>query len=133
MGLASRLVGRLTGRGAGRPRADRSGRRTVLVLVLLVSLSLTVAALFGRQGLLELVRYRAERQRLLEEIAALELEVERLETEIQALDSDPGAIERLAREELGLAREGEILVFLDSEESRDPRRSEGWTSPGPTD
>ena len=37
------------------------------------------------------------------------------DSDIESLESDPIAIERIAREELGLARPGEVLVFLDAE------------------
>jgi cell division protein FtsB len=132
MSLLGGLLGRLTGRRRSAPRASPRGRRALLVLVGMTSVSLTIAALFGERGLLELVRYRSERTRLLSEISVLEEEVATLEAEVDALANDPAAIERLAREELGLARPGEILVFLDTETSRDPRRSEDWTSPPPS-
>jgi cell division protein FtsB len=49
------------------------------------------------------------------------LDNRRLATEIAALRSDPRAIERLAREELGLTRPGET-VFLIREETLTPER-----------
>ena len=132
MGWLAAALRRLPGRRHREPRTSPTGRRTLLVLVGMVSLSLTIAALFGERGLLELVRYRSARTRLLSEIADLETRVSSLEAEIEALKNDPIAIERLAREELGLARPGEILVFLDTESSRDPRYSDDWTSPPPS-
>ena len=44
-----------------------------------------------------------------------------LAEEISALRSDPQAIERLAREELGLVRPGETVFLIREELSPDPR------------
>jgi cell division protein FtsB len=70
-----------------------------------------VGALFGDRGLLHLIDQRHRAEALAHEIEDLQAENARLATEIAALRSDPRAIERLAREELGLARPGET-VFL---------------------
>ena len=91
--------------------------------------ALTLAALFGERGVLETFRFRTERDRLRAEIAQLETEIAQLEAEIEGLEIDPRVIERIAREELGLALPGEALIFLDREEERDPRLSEGWKRP----
>jgi len=50
----------------------------------------------------ELVEIRAENQRLFREVRDLERDV-------RALRTDPAAIERIARDELGMLRPGEIL------------------------
>ena len=74
--------------------------------------SLTLAAVFGRHGVLDVQRYRAERDRLKAEIAAMELAAARLEAEVAAIRKDPSALERVAREELTMARPGEAVVLL---------------------
>lgn len=45
--------------------------------------------------------------------------VERLETRVEALRDDPQALEHVAREQLGLAREGEVVIVL-PDEAEDP-------------
>lgn len=59
-----------------------------------------------------LPRYRVLKSELgeVEEAnARLEAEVRALEREVEALRSDPEAIERVARDELGMIREGELV------------------------
>ena len=94
--------------------APSSGRRVLGTIVLMVSLSLTLGAIFGEQGVLELFRYKSEAGRLEVEIAQLEAECLGLEREIRSLRTNPLALERIAREELGLGLPGEVLVFLDT-------------------
>ena len=90
--------------------AAKARLRHVIIAMAFVSLSL--AAVFGRHGLLDVQRYRAERDRLKAEIADMERDQARLEAELAAIHANPAALERIAREELGLCREGEILVLL---------------------
>ena len=78
-----------------------------------------MGSLFGDRGFLQLVRQQQRAEVLAREIEDLRLENRRLASEIAALRSDPRAIERLAREELGLSRPGET-VFLIREEPPAP-------------
>jgi len=97
-------------------REDRSGevglRRKAATLATVIALiALLVGALFGDRGLLHLIDQRHRAEALAREIDLLQEENARLGQDIAALRSDPRAIERLAREELGFARPGET-VFL---------------------
>jgi cell division protein FtsB len=98
---------------AQNPQPAAGGRsRARLALAGVVSGILLLGAVFGRHGLLEVRQYREERDRLRQEIVDLELQVHELEAEVKALREDPRAIERIAREDLALARPGEHLVLL---------------------
>lgn len=44
--------------------------------------------------------------------------VERLQTRVEALHDDPVALEHVAREQLGLAREGEVVIVLPEDDSQ---------------
>ena len=104
----------------GRERAG-SGRKAALALASMLLTALVAGAFFGDRGLR---RLRLEEQRLLaleSEIEELRAENQRVAGEVSALTSDPGAIERIAREQLGLARPGE-LVFVLAESPARPRR-----------
>jgi len=92
--------------------AEAGRRRVLLTVVAMVAISLSLGALFGNRGLLDLLRYKRERERLVADIAELEAEVSTLEAEIRALDGEPAAVERIAREELSLGEPGEALIFL---------------------
>lgn len=63
----------------------------------------------GERGV-AILNARRDAMRLAAEIASLRSENARLRTEVQALRDDPAAIERVARETLGLARADELVV-----------------------
>jgi cell division protein FtsB len=109
-------------------RDDRSGREekgraahglrkkaTTLFSVIAV-IALVVGSLFGDRGILQLLRQRQRTEVLAREIEQLRDENRVLAEEIVALRRDPAAVERIAREELGLARPGESVFVL-----REPR------------
>jgi cell division protein FtsB len=93
------------------------GRRAALIAATAALIALGVGAFFGDRGVLQLLAQRERAAVLRSEIEELRAENARLADEIQALRRDPAAIERLAREQLGLARPGET-VFLVREEAR---------------
>jgi cell division protein FtsB len=104
-------------------REDRSGeaglRRKAATLASIIALvALIVGALFGDRGLLHLIDQRHRAEALAREVEELQAENAQLVTEIAALRTDPRAIERLAREELGFARPGETVFLV-----RDPAPS----------
>jgi len=71
---------------------------------------LIVTALFGKKGVMELRRSRRVLARQAETIRALEEVRTRLEAEILRLERDPRAVEKQAREKLGLIAPGEKVV-----------------------
>ncbi len=75
-----------------------------------VLLIMVFTALFGKKGVMELGRSRRTLAARAERIMALEAERDRLEAEIRRLESDPRAVEKPAREKLGLAAPGEKVV-----------------------
>lgn len=86
--------------------------RGAMVLLLLLSIVLFIHEIFGDHGLLALRRQRKELETLQLQIQQLQQENQELEKQIKALKSDPKAIERLAREQMRLARPGEIIYTL---------------------
>jgi cell division protein FtsL len=62
----------------------------------------------------KLTQVRAEHERIAAQISAVQIENERMAAEIQALKSSPDAIERAARQELGMIRPGELVFTVDS-------------------
>ena len=87
----------------------------------LALIALTVGSVFGDRGILNLVGKRRQVEALRDELEGLRAENARLSSEIVALRTSPRAIERLAREQLGLARPDET-VFLIREEDASARR-----------
>jgi cell division protein FtsB len=94
-------------------------KKAAVLASIIVVVGLVVGSLFGDHGLLQLVTQRERTDALAREIEQLKSENARLAAEVAALRRDPAAIERLAREELGLARAGEAIFVIREEPSPD--------------
>jgi cell division protein FtsL len=86
--------------------------RNGILILLLVSIALIVHNVFSQNGYLALRRQRKELQSLHEKIDKLKQENDALDKGNRALKSDPAAIERLAREQMHLAKPGEKIYTL---------------------
>jgi len=85
----------------------------VLNMVLgFVTIVLVVDALVGNRGLLETMRARRQYAQLAADLARTRRENARLREDIRRLLEDPNAIESVAREQLGLIRDGEVVFIL---------------------
>ena len=73
---------------------------------------LFVHDIFGTHGYLAMRRTKQEIQRVQGEIDRLHKENAELSQEVQALKSDPHKIESIARDELGLAKPGEVIIKI---------------------
>jgi len=101
-----------------RPRGDAGLRQKAVVLTCVIAIiALLLGALFGDRGYLHLVEKRERTEALTREVSRLEEENGRLAGQIQALRTEPDAIEKIAREELGLARPGEKVFLVPEGES----------------
>jgi len=89
---------------------------TVIALI-----ALAVGGIFGDRGVLNLLEKRREVDALRGEIEGLRADNSRLAAEIADLRTSPRAIERLAREQLGLARPDETLFLIREEDAPSPR------------
>jgi cell division protein FtsB len=101
----------------------RSSRiRVVIRLVLLAAVIAVVVYLFvfSRYGFLRLKEIEAENAELEDRIAAVETENAELRGEIERMENDMEAIERLARTDLGLIKEGDkVYRFIEDDEGAD--------------
>ena len=90
-------------------------RRTVHFLLIFVTLVLVVDALVGEKGLIESMHARQQYREAASSLEAVRRDNVRLREEVRRLKEDPGAIESLARQELGLIRPGEVLFIIKDE------------------
>jgi len=90
-------------------RALAAGALAVVVLAVLG---------YGAQSLGRVVQMKRDVDGLEREIASLRAETDRLSEAVGKLRSDPEAIERIAREELGLVKPGERVLKLPSSGAR---------------
>jgi len=78
----------------------------------LLLLALVVHDIFGTHGYLAMRHTQQEIQRVQTDIERLDKENVQLEDEVKDLKSDPRKIERIARDELGLAKPGEVIIKI---------------------
>jgi cell division protein FtsB len=107
---------------SSRPRASRaesSLKRKALSLALFLILAASILnALFGDRGFIEMLKARRELQALQQEIADIDAENQRLLEEVRDLKTSPLAIEKLAREELGLVKPDEVILLIEKSDER---------------
>jgi cell division protein FtsB len=100
------------------PKGDRAQndvglrRKAATLGSILALIALVVGSLFGDRGILYLFAQRERTEALRHEIHDLRAQNGLLAEEIRALRTDARAIERLAREDLGLVREGEVVFLI---------------------
>jgi cell division protein FtsB len=85
-------------------------KKIVILGIACLLVIMIVTAFFGKKGVMDLRRARKDLAAREERIKELEAERDRLEAEIRRLQSDPRAVEKAAREKLGLAAPGEKVV-----------------------
>jgi len=78
----------------------------LLVLVLLVH------DIFGTHGFLAMRRTRQEIKKVTTDLDQLNNENLQLEQEVKELKTDPHKIEKISRDELGLAKPGEVIIKI---------------------
>ena len=96
------------------PEAAPSPLRARLLNYVLgfVTVVLVVDALVGDKGLIDTFRARRQHETIAAALAQKRQENARLREDIRRLKEDPGAIEALARQDLGLMRDGEVLFIV---------------------
>jgi len=88
--------------------------KAMAVAALIVS-GIVYGVLRDEEGVMHVFRERSRLQDLSHSVNSLREENNQLRAEIKALREDPRAVEKLAREDLGLSREGEIVFILEGE------------------
>jgi cell division protein FtsL len=84
-------------------------RNRLLFLILIFFLILGLLTFFGEKGILQLLRFQKELARIEEKNMKLDEENQKLKEEVKHLQNDKRYIEEIARKELGMIKEGEII------------------------
>lgn len=106
----------------------RSFWRRNVIWFLLVALGLLILQdIFGNHGVLAMRRAQHEAMREQVEIDRINQQNVQLQSRVKSLKSDPEAIERIAREQMGLARPGEY-IFKIPPQSQDGKASKPSSS-----
>jgi cell division protein FtsB len=88
---------------------ERSSVRVISFVLLALTLVSVPLLLLGKRGVPRYLGLRKELARVESENERLTREVRELRLETELLRTDPRAIERLARDELGMVRDGEVV------------------------
>ncbi len=94
------------------PRSPAIRKKIFVLGVACLFLIMIVTSLFGKKGVMDLRRARRNLATLETRVKALEAEKARLGAEIDRLEKDPRAVEKPAREKLGLIEPGEKVVVI---------------------
>jgi cell division protein FtsB len=87
-------------------------RRNAIFVMALLSLVMLMHEIFGRNGYMTLRREMKEYNTLQKQNQTVSDENQQLEQKIHALKNNPEAVEKQARDQLRLARPGEIIYML---------------------
>jgi cell division protein FtsB len=103
-----RKLRRLLMAGSPAPASRPDGGRHNVWPLALVALILGFA-LFGDRGILHMLQLSKQKTELVARIGEFEAQHEQLRSEISALKNDRSYIERVARTELGMVRDDELV------------------------
>jgi len=88
--------------------------RVIGYISIILGILTWVYVLVSPRGLSEWLRMRIVHKALLQEVEELKAQNQTLQREIRSIRDDPLYLEYLARSELGMIREGELLFILPS-------------------
>jgi cell division protein FtsL len=91
------------------PSFFRRNLRTILAFAIL---AMAIHDVFGPHGFIAMRRTQTEITHLTAQIHQLDAENQTLTDEVNSLQSDPRLIERIAREDMGLAKPGEYIFKM---------------------
>ena len=93
-------------------------KRRIFLFILILFLILGLFTFFGDKGILHLVRLQKDLARIKETNTKMEEENRRLQEEVRRLQNEKRYIEEIARKELGMVKEGEIIYQFDSPDEK---------------
>jgi cell division protein FtsL len=95
-----------------REKLESALRQYGRILLGLIVLVLVVHDIFGTHGFLAMRRTQSEIKKVQADLDQLDKENLQLEQEVRELKTDPHKIEKIARDELGLAKPGEVIIKI---------------------
>ncbi|HUL43284.1 MAG TPA: septum formation initiator family protein [Bacteroidota bacterium] len=85
------------------------------LLTLLVAVPVFSFVTFSNKGIIQHLALESRKHEMQEKIMKEQEEQQRLQAQSKALENDPKAIEKVAREKYGMAREGETVYKVRKE------------------
>jgi cell division protein FtsB len=111
---------------------QKTFRRNAIFVMALLSLAMFMHEIFGQNGYLTLRREKKEYTDLQKQIQTLSQQNLELERKINALKNNPAAVEKQARDQLHLAKPGEIIYMLPGQNTAPHPETAQRTSPAPS-
>jgi len=99
-----------------REPATTGHKNLITIWLLIVIVAMLGYAVFGERGVIRIIKAERQKQQLEAELAALHQEQQQLREEIDRLKHDKDYWEQLARKNLGMVREGELIYHLPPED-----------------
>ena len=96
-------------------------RRNARQILGLALFALLLHDVFGTHGFIAMRRTQKEIEQIREQIGKINDENKSLTEQVNSLKTDPKSIERIAREEMGLARPGEMIFKLPDPPKSSPK------------
>jgi cell division protein FtsB len=93
-------------------------KKRILILVLFLFLIFGFFTFFGDKGIIHLLRLQKEWVRIKEANVRIEEENRKLREEVKRLQFEKRYIEEIARKELGMVKEGEVIYEFDSPDDK---------------
>jgi cell division protein FtsB len=84
--------------------------RIALGVSALLTVAMLILTVFNDKGMIQVYSQSTKLSALETDVTRIDTENKQLTDEIQALRTDPGIIEKLAREELKLVKPGEVVL-----------------------
>ena len=82
----------------------------------IISSYLLLSFMLSDLGIIKYISMKGEYNRIRDDVSRLDAENKKLMEEVVGLKTDPDSIEALARQNLGLAKEGEIIYKFQGED-----------------
>lgn len=89
-----------------------SRQSLLLSVAILLLAALLLLIIYGDNGINDLRKLKTERYKLIGINLKLERENQNLYREIKRLKTDPGYVENIARQELGMVGKGEVIIKI---------------------
>ena len=100
-------------------------KKKILILVLFLFLVFGFFTFFGDKGIMHLLRLEKEWGRIKEANVKIEEENRKLREEVKRLQYEKRYIEEIARKELGMVREGEVIYQFESPKDKNKNSTNG--------
>jgi len=98
-------------------------RRNMYLFLIVGFALLLLQDVFGTHGVLAMRQSQKEAEGIRKDISRLDEENQKLQNRVKALKTDPAAIERIAREEMKLSRQGEVIFQTQPKPTREFQNS----------